>query len=524
MSKATSVSIKPGVNILSVLKYLNYKPYYALAEFVDNSIDSVLKNHNELKSVDGHDYILQVEVTFDTHNHIIIIKDNAAGIHSDDFPRAFRAAEPPPDNTKLSEFGMGMKSAACWFSNKWQVRTKALHEDRERTIVFDILEITKGDIEELEITTKAKKPNLHYTEITLFGVKEKMPKGRGLGKVKRHLASIYRDFIRKGTLKISVNGEFLEYNTPSILHAPYYATPEGEIKEWKQDIDFDFGDDGNGGKLRAKGFVAIMDPMKTQHSGFALFRRGRVIEGSADKDEGFRPALLSGSVGSHRYKRLFGELHLEGFKVSHTKDGFQWDDNMDAFLELLEEQLKEEDSLPILKQADKYRTRENPKNLSKASKKAVDSTISDIEDGISEDVDTILSKDERLPNEDQELSDTAKTYFRQFPIVVSNLNYMVHVELSYDETIDDFIQVGNHLIPKEESKDKDHNNVGIRLSLTHPFMVQFAGDNHNIIEPILRLSVALGLSEIMVKKTGAPSIEIKNKMNKLLQGVLSKRQ
>ena len=70
-----------------------------------------------------------------------------------------------------------------------------------------------------------------------------------------------------------------------------------------------------------------------------------------------------GSVGSHRYKRLFGELHLEGFDVSHTKDGFQWDDNMDAFLELLKEELQSENSIPILKQADKYRVKEDKKKL-----------------------------------------------------------------------------------------------------------------------------------------------------------------
>ena len=32
----------------------------------------------------------------------------------------------PPDRSGLSEFGMGMKSAACWFAPRWSVRTKAL--------------------------------------------------------------------------------------------------------------------------------------------------------------------------------------------------------------------------------------------------------------------------------------------------------------------------------------------------------------------------------------------------------------
>jgi hypothetical protein len=36
------VSIRPGVGILSVLRHLNYKPWFALAEFVDNAVQSYI--------------------------------------------------------------------------------------------------------------------------------------------------------------------------------------------------------------------------------------------------------------------------------------------------------------------------------------------------------------------------------------------------------------------------------------------------------------------------------------------------
>ncbi len=51
-----NVNIRPGVTILSVLKHLNYKPYYALAEFIDNAIDSFLKNEEELRKIEGKDF------------------------------------------------------------------------------------------------------------------------------------------------------------------------------------------------------------------------------------------------------------------------------------------------------------------------------------------------------------------------------------------------------------------------------------------------------------------------------------
>ncbi len=517
MEEFKKVSIRPGVTILSVLKHLNYKPYYALAEFVDNAIDSYLKNEKELKQVEGRNYKLRIDIDFDINNQRITIKDNAAGIHSNDFQRAFKTAALPPDTTRLSEFGMGMKSAACWFSNQWQTKTTALSEKIERVVFFDISKIVEDKIEDLDIRKQPTKLNSHYTVITLFNIEKKMPIGRGLGKVKRHLASIYRDFFKREILDLFVNGQKLSYSTPKILNAPFYEDPNGDVINWKQNVEFDFGNDHNGNKLKAKGFTALMETMSVKDSGFALFRRGRVIERSADNDEGFRPSTLSGSLGSHRYKRLFGELHLEGFGVSHTKDGFQWDDNMDNFLDFLKEQLESEDSIPILKQADKYRVRESAKNYEKVSQNIVDNTIEKIQATISEDVDSIVSTSSEMVKE-KPLKELKKSYFKKFLLNISNLDYMVHIELSYDETIDELIQVGDHLIPVKEEGVK---NIGVRLSLIHPFMVKFAGDDQNIIEPILRLIVALGLSEMIVKISGLPISELRYNINELLSGSLS---
>src|SRR6185437_2261827 len=97
----------------------------------------------------------------------ITITDNAAGIPWEDFPRAFRPAIAPPDASGLSEFGMGMKSAACWFSPVWQVRTKALHESRERTVRFDVAKITADALEELAIGERPAVESAHFTEIVL---------------------------------------------------------------------------------------------------------------------------------------------------------------------------------------------------------------------------------------------------------------------------------------------------------------------------------------------------------------------
>ena len=52
MEKITSLNIRPTVNLLTLLKYFRYTEWYALAEFVDNSITSYLQNKPKLLQID----------------------------------------------------------------------------------------------------------------------------------------------------------------------------------------------------------------------------------------------------------------------------------------------------------------------------------------------------------------------------------------------------------------------------------------------------------------------------------------
>ena len=151
------VNIRPNVSMLSILKYLEYETWYALAEFVDNSLASYLDYEKELKSIEGNKFCLEVKIEINETENKIVIRDNAAGIHAKDYPRAFRAAEVPPNTTGLSEFGMGMKSASCWFADEWSVRTTALGENVEKTIHFDMNKIFEDKLEEFLYRTNEGK-------------------------------------------------------------------------------------------------------------------------------------------------------------------------------------------------------------------------------------------------------------------------------------------------------------------------------------------------------------------------------
>ena len=102
-----TVNIRPGVSILSVLRHLNYRPWYALAEFVDNSLQSFITQRTEIQTADKSDVNLRVAIDLDiSDGGRITIRDNAGGILESEYSRAFRPAEIPPDCSGLCEFGM----------------------------------------------------------------------------------------------------------------------------------------------------------------------------------------------------------------------------------------------------------------------------------------------------------------------------------------------------------------------------------------------------------------------------------
>ncbi len=508
--KIRTIDIRPGVSILSVLRHLNYRPWFALAEFVDNALESFMRHQDELRRIDGPKYRLTVAIEYDLRDGgRLIIRDNAAGIYASEYARAFRPAEIPPDRTGLAEFGMGMKSAACWFARDWTVRTSALGEPVERTVSFDISRIVKDRIEELTIDAKPIREKAHFTEIALRGLHRPLY-GRTLAKIREHLASIYRVFIREGVLKLTLDGELLTYTEPPVLKAPHFKKPHDGPMIWRKDIDFDFGQG-----QRAWGFAALRATASTTHAGFALFRRKRLIQGSAD--EGYRPEAVFGHTNSYRYQRLFGELHLEGFDVSHTKDGFRWEEHEDVFLSLLKEYL-DGDSLPLLAQAEGYRVRPKRNEIKQAAVEAIRETAEAVQATGAQAMELAsaqtTAKEQRLDRKQRPASLVAKRVVRQ--IEWRSKRWHITLDLADDPGIGEWLTLTGNLASEAEGR------IGIRLSLAHPFMERFAGAGGESIEALLRVAVAIALSEVAARASGVKRAgSIRNSVNELLRDCLS---
>lgn len=510
-----SVNIRPGVAILSVLQHLNYKPWFAISEFVDNSLQSFLDYKDAILAIEGRDFRLRVEIEIDpAEDGRIIIRDNAAGIHQADYARAFRPAALPMNQNGLCEFGMGMKSAACWFADNWTVRTSALGEYAERAVTFDVNSIVQDSLEELVVNTRGTKPEVHFTEITLSKL-HKAPYGRTLGKIKEHLASIYRIYLRDQTLELCFDGDLLSFPSTPILNAPYFKDPSGTVVEWRKDIDFDFGLG-----MRVKGVAALRERASTTHAGFALFRRNRLVQGSAD--ESYRPELIFSKPNSYAYQRLFGELELEGFEISHTKDGFRWDENEEEFLELLREHLAAE-PLPLLSQAESYRARLKPDELRKGAETAARRTAEAIE----QELPPVLEKQiHQLPDFSKpphKLSNASALASRVIDVELAGNLWQITLELSDDPGVSDWVSIFDQTTSSQSPDDGMIRKVGVRLALSHPFTERFGGTEASDIEPLLRIAAAIGLAETAARDSGVRQAgTMRRNINDLLRNALSK--
>lgn len=499
------VGIRPDVGVLAVLRHLNYRPWYALAEYVDNSIDSYLKNKDALLAANGPGYRLRVAIEIDSTARVITILDNAAGISASDLGRALQVAAPPPNRKGLSEFGMGMKAASCWFSPLWGVKTKALGEGVARTVRFDVDSIVSNHTQELDVSLSEMPADAHFTAIKLSQVFEP-PYKKTTTKIKSHLASIYRAFILSGELTITVNGDELTHEMPEVLVAPLYNSEGGQPIRWLQEVAFEC----KGGRS-VRGFAAIRETGSTAEAGFSLFRRGRVIVGS--HEDVYRPEALFGRGNSYRSQRLFGEFHLEGFGVSHTKDGFQWDGCEDEFLGQIEKALSSP-TKPLLKQIDNYR-----KNADKATgspKKPEPSSPAptsgngspNVGGGPAAPVSKPQAKPEPEPKSTGGSSTGSGSLFSVPPatktvrIKYNEAYWLVYVELSTSYAHHDWLEIGDHLIPKGSKSGAGERQLGVRVSMSHPFSKRLSA-NATTGNTLADFAAGIAIARTLAVESGA---------------------
>jgi len=346
------INIRPTTGVYATYKNLRYEPWTAIAEFVDNSTQSFFDNQDELKNLPEFKKLV-VEVTYEQKldgNDILTIKDNAFGMELQDFERAIKIDKPPVKTTGRNEFGMGLKTAACWFGSYWTLVSTQLGSDMKYIASVNVDKISKTQEDYVDYDVEEADTNEHFTILTITNLNKKITGGKTIGKVKSLLASIYREDLRRGDISIIYNGTELFYDEVEVFKE---TMPDGTKKEWKTDIDFTV--EHNGEILPVKGFVAIRQKGSVSDAGLSLLRRNRVIIGGIEQN--YRPKEIFGNSNDFPYQRVFGELHMDAWKVTQAKDNFDWHNGgleekfIEKLLPLIQDLIKKSEKIRVRQKA-----------------------------------------------------------------------------------------------------------------------------------------------------------------------------
>lgn len=299
-----------GPNVILSYKRLDYKIWYALAEFIDNSTQSYISNRKALEKAHGErNEKFSVRLSGDRKT-TLSISDNAMGMSLAELTKSLAIAIPPEDTSGRSEYGLGMKTAACWLGDVWTITTKKLGSLEEFEVTFDVEKVAKGS--NLEVTTR-KHPesarNLSFTTLDITKL-HKPINARTETKIKDYLANIYRIDIREKMMELIWQQTLLTYDDSINLLKAHDGTPyRKQVQEFSV----------NGKTVR--GWMGVLGTGGRNKAGIAIIRRGRCIQ---SQPEAWMPMGLFGESyeGTNTLisQRLLGELYLDEFEVSHTKN------------------------------------------------------------------------------------------------------------------------------------------------------------------------------------------------------------
>jgi len=383
-------------------------------------------------------------------------------------------------------------------------------ESEERTLHFDIPEIVATGCEVLEPIVKAAPTESHYTTILLKGLRVR-PRGRTLGKIRDHLRSMYRVFVRESRLSLWIDGDQITYEPPDFLRAPFHREPHGAVLTWRKDIEVDLGD---GHAVR--GWAGILARASVANAGFSIFRRGRLVEGS--HGDGYRPESIFGSPNKFIYQRLIGELEVFGFSVSHTKDGIQWDDWEDDVLTFIREQL-DSSPLPLLDQASNYRARAAVDYGDQAVTRAVEDTVVQFVQHVSPVLDSQIAEPTEPMEVPQRLDESdADSVSREITLQLTHARrlWTVKIELVAETSRENMYELAETDVGEVGTK------IHIRINLDHPFVARFASPGGEELLLVTRLIAGLAVAEVTAREAGVKQAgTIRMNLNQILRSALS---
>lgn len=524
-----TINIRPTSGVYATYKRLSYQPWTAIAEFVDNSTQSYFDHRDALLALDDFSK-LRVDISYENAvdgNDVLTISDSAFGMEWEEFERAIVLDRSPENTDGRNEFGMGLKTAACWFGRKWSVISSQLGSEYGYSASVDVDKLQRDKDEEIEADVFEASPAEHYTIIRIERLNKKLTASRTIGKVKELLSSIYRQDIRNGDVIITYNGTELSYNDPAIYEE---ADGNGNTRKWYTDVDFSVIHEGH--ELSVRGYIAIRIPASLRDAGFTLIRRGRVIVGGPENN--YRPNELFGDPNSYAYQRLFGELHMDNWPVTQAKDDFDWhtDGLEEQFIEKLSEYSK-----PFRVKAEQIRVRQRVET-NDVIRRTVEGLqqAGVIQDATSSPVE-LVPQQIHSSDPSQSESENASSNLKEFEnepvesaidtglIISGPSTYEIPFEyLGAKYTFYVEFETASPLSPWVTLNSTCDGTYIVRVNMKHPFFKPFI-DNKDFTVLMTKLVIAMILAEVEALRISydgrIDASDIRNKMNRILQDIAS---
>jgi len=482
---APTVDIRPDSDIYETYRRLSYRPWYAIAEFVDNATWNFALHRDLLKADGVEDPVLTVDLFYNRDAGTLSVIDNAMGMNLDEFSWALQLAKPPANTNGRSEFGMGLKTAACWLGPRWRVTSKRLGETVEYSALVDVARLKADKPTSLAIEmVEGRDPSSHYTRVEVEGLKEydRVFVGRTLGKIKSELASIYRRDLLGGAVVITFNGERLEWTEPELLTEQV----GDERVVWRRDIDISIQDKPIGG------WIGLLARGKAADAGFHLFRRDRLIQGGPTN--GWKPWEVFAAPNSFQSQRLVGELDFDSWRVSHTKDAIDWSGADEH--ELLEA-LRNVCSDYVSKARESRRTDVKPALSRSAAESVVEQTREELEENEELGAEITFIEAGVLPDEDESESELVVDLIDELatdtiPVTFGNTDFPTMVLALTDDShvSEPLVRIG---FPAEDK-------LSLVLSLPHPFVTAFVGTNEGALKVLVYMLYVDALVERISRK------------------------
>jgi Histidine kinase-, DNA gyrase B-, and HSP90-like ATPase len=474
------MEFKVGLEAIAAYKRLPYTVTHALAEFIDNATQAYFNNKSVLDAAlrDEGEH-LEVSITYDRATRTLRVVDNSSGMTLEELTRALEVGKRPPIATGRSRYGLGMKTAAFWLGNEWTIITKALGGTEEYTVTLNLDRIASGNATLEDAPPIKKSPTLHYTILEIRQINRQLSAGQ-IRRIKNYLGSMYREDIAAGIV-------LLWEQTP--------LTFEGFDERLLRDAEgvpykkaFQFSVEGK----QVSGWVGVLESGSRADAGFSIIHSGRVIKGWPDS---WRPHSLFGQdLGSNDLvnQRLVGEVRLDDFEVTHTKDNIYWQGDEESEVERL-----------LAEVADDYRrtAREYRKRAGSTTAKFSTQDIDAVVDELTRELGSVEMQDavalHEVPQEDlikvsvQSVVDSVVN--REETFTVRHPTLTIRGYLAYDlSTSDPYVSIDS----------ADPAVVKVVINMSHPAVEELPGPSELLLH--IRNCALDAIAEWKAQRQNAP--------------------